>query len=364
MMQRLRHIAQFALPVGATLAVAGAVGDEVLRLRRPPAVHFPQRPTALDATDEELIMELEGLRTSRGIGYLLVPASSYPWVESHPDLDAHITSSCRLVLDEPQSARLFAIQDVEDPTQDNPALDELDGMPLPPIEMIRLTTGMNYRVDKLPRAFYREGQRGAAWISDALGKHGRAMADFRSVLDFGCGCGRVIRHWKSIEGPEYHGSDLNDYMIRWASENLPFAEFTVNGDTPPLAYEDKSFDLVYTISVFTHLLEPLQREWAVEMGRLIAPGGMLILTTHGPQMVASLDEDARRAFGQAGGQESFDAGERIVIRPEGAGTNALAAFHPESYVRDVLAPAAEMEVVDYLPMGATDAHQDAFVLVK
>jgi SAM-dependent methyltransferase len=360
---RLRRVAQMALPLDASVAVAGPSEAEMLKLSKPRVLQFPrEQATADTAGDTDLIDELEQLR-SNDVRYLLVPAANLEWLESRKSLAAHVSQSCRLVVDEPSAARVFALVEVEDYSD---RCRDLDGLPFPPAEMMRLTAGFHPKVqgEKLCRGFFAQSQLAENWITDTLAGQGRAMADFRSVLDFGCGCGRVIRRWKAVKGPEFHGSDFNEYLIGWASANLPFATFTVNDYAPPLSYADESFDLVYAISVFTHFLEPLQREWATEMGRLIGPGGMLIFTTHGPQNLAKLGEGAQPVLEAAGGQERFDDGELIVIRPELAGTNALAAFHPERYVRDVLVPAAGMEVADYLPMAATDARQDVYVLVK
>ena len=73
-----------------------------------------------------------------------------------------------------------------------------------------------------------------------------------SILDFGCGCGRVVRWWRDLPA-EIHGSDFNPTLVRWCRENLPFGVFEVNRPEPPLPYPDDSFDLVYALSVLTHL---------------------------------------------------------------------------------------------------------------
>lgn len=60
-------------------------------------------------------------------------------------------------------------------------------------------------------------------------------------------------------------------------------------------------------------------------------------------------------------RERFDRGE-LVLRHRGYEEgNLCSAFHPETYIRDVLC--RDLEVVDYIELGATDASQD-FVLVR
>ena len=72
-----------------------------------------------------------------------------------------------------------------------------------------------------------------------------AIEQFGSMLDFGCGCGRMIRHWHDLPRRRLHGCDYNPLLVAWCSEHLPFAEFRGNALEPPLPYEDDQFDLVY-----------------------------------------------------------------------------------------------------------------------
>ena len=87
------------------------------------------------------------------------------------------------------------------------------------------------------------------------------MQQFRAVLDFGCGCGRIIRHWKDLKGPVIYGSDYNPQLVEFCRRALPFARFSVNRLRSPLDYEDSTFDFIYAISVFTHLEEGDEDFW-------------------------------------------------------------------------------------------------------
>ena len=57
---------------------------------------------------------------------------------------------------------------------------------------------------------------------------------------------------------------------------------------PPLPYEDDRFDLVYSVSIFTHLDEQLQRPWIEELTRVVRPGGLVLVTVTGPEPVTEL----------------------------------------------------------------------------
>ncbi|HEX4011435.1 MAG TPA: class I SAM-dependent methyltransferase [Solirubrobacteraceae bacterium] len=106
--------------------------------------------------------------------------------------------------------------------------------------------------------------------------------DGRSVLDFGCGAGRTLRHFvadrRSIE---LWGCDIDASSIAWLQEHMaPPLHVFVNGERPPLPQPDESFDVVYCISVFTHLTDSWS-EWLLELHRVLKPGGLLIATFMG-----------------------------------------------------------------------------------
>ncbi|MEK6274765.1 MAG: methyltransferase domain-containing protein [Actinomycetota bacterium] len=212
-----------------------------------------------------------------------------------------------------------------------------DGLPLPPASLrtvVAGTPGVTW--------FVESGRQQADIIREAFERHGKPVDEADRMLDFGCGCGRVLRHWSDLSGPEIHGSDYNRRLIRWCESNLPFAQFSVNDLHPPLEHESGTFDLAYGISVFTHLPEDLERAWIAELGRILAPGGLLLLTTHGEGYLDRLDAAER---------ERYLAGDAVVRWASVAGTNLCTTFHPEGYVRERLAP--ELELLEFTPEGGS-----------
>ena len=224
-----------------------------------------------------------------------------------------------------------------------------DGLPVPPPGLIVRVAGT---AD--PAWFLESGRRAADSVRAALERTGTPIGALGSILDFGCGCGRVTRRWADLNGTAVHGSDANERAVEWCRWNLPFARFDANGLAPPLAYEDATFDLVYALSVFTHLPEELQLAWVGELRRVLRPGGLLLLSTHGERYRERLDpaEQAR-----------FDGGGLVVRWAEEAGTNLCSAFHPREYVEGTLA--ADLDLVDFEPEGAAgNPHQDLYLLRK
>jgi SAM-dependent methyltransferase len=107
----------------------------------------------------------------------------------------------------------------------------------------------------------------------------------KRVLDFGCGAGRTLRHFAGeAEVAEFWGSDIDAESIRWLDDNLcpPFHVF-VNGVAPPLDQPDARFDLIWCVSVFTHLTD-LWSAWLLELHRVLKPGGLFACTFMGEGM--------------------------------------------------------------------------------
>jgi SAM-dependent methyltransferase len=185
---------------------------------------------------------------------------------------------------------------------------------------------------------------------DAIAAH-VPLEELESVLDFGCGCGRVTRYWDTFAG-NVSGSDVSAKAIDWCRGHLGFARFETNELAPPLAFADESFDLVYALSVFTHLTGELQLAWRDELRRVLRPRGRLLLTTHGRSYLPRLEP---------ADQARFDHGELVVRWGDLPGTNLCSAYHPEEYVRTTLAQG--FTFVELEPEGARgNPTQDLVVL--
>jgi SAM-dependent methyltransferase len=167
-----------------------------------------------------------------------------------------------------------------------------------------------------------------------------------AILDFGCGCGRVARHWAALEGPEVYGSDYNRELIDWCRANLPFMAAATNGREPPFPF-DRHFDLVYAISVFNHLTEATQLAWIAECRRVLHRGGLLLFTTLGERYLDYLDARER---------ERFASGELVTQFDEVEGLNLCGAWHPEPFLDRMLKGFERIESIDRALDGvATDS---------
>ena len=117
------------------------------------------------------------------------------------------------------------------------------------------------------RPWLRQGKFVARTLTDQLPAN--VSLSGARVLDFGCGAGRVLRHLIEDVGDdgELHGVDIDRPSIDWLQANAsPPLHAATCGELPSLPYPDEHFDLVYAMSVFTHLTE----HWA---GWLLQSGG-------------------------------------------------------------------------------------------
>jgi SAM-dependent methyltransferase len=225
-----------------------------------------------------------------------------------------------------------------------------DGLPLPPTRL-RSQAGPRHADAAF---FLRSGERHAELIRGLLHEQGSSLEEVESLLDFGCGCGRVMRHWSQLPRTRVFGCDINPKMVEWCAEHLRFADIRVNDISPPLPYENSTFDLVYAFSVFTHLPEDLQQSWVRECFRVLKENGYLLISTLGEHYISlgRLTESER---------QSFRDGNVVVLYESSPGTSLCSAYHPPEYVRRHLAP--ELELVSFLP-SADDGHHDLHLFRK
>src|SRR5262245_60796797 len=100
-----------------------------------------------------------------------------------------------------------------------------------------------------------------------LQEAGLEFANFRNILDLGCGVGRFLFAFQNELGPQQklYGCDVYEACAAWCQENIDFAETAHTGIEPPLPYRNGQFDFVYALSVFTHLRLDMQFRWAWEI---------------------------------------------------------------------------------------------------
>ena len=222
------------------------------------------------------------------------------------------------------------------------------GGPLPPRSLLQKVQ-MTPWIDE----YLEVGSRSHRSILDAVGRH-RNLKDSCAALDFGCGLSRTLRHF--ADGPSahwhLHGCDVDPPLVEWSRSAFPHMDIRVNAVAPPLPWEDRSFDLVWAVSVFTHFDSAGQRVWADELARVIKPGGLAAITTMGPHAFGGFPN-----LQSPENQECLDKG--FFFHRAGDTFNSNGAFHTEDGVRDVFG--GGFEILEWTS-GGLDGFQDLTVM--
>lgn len=136
-----------------------------------------------------------------------------------------------------------------------------------------------------------QGQAHTVKMRELMKASGFPLESCERILDFGCAAGRMIR-WLADLAPrcELWGVDINEAHTYWCQQNLgPQFKFANSTTFPHLPFEDRTFDFIYSGSVFTHISE-LADAWLLELRRITRPGGRLFLSVHDKQFMKTLFE--------------------------------------------------------------------------
>src|SRR5581483_8314373 len=224
-----------------------------------------------------------------------------------------------------------------------------DGFPLPPADLLFTVIATRWA-----STFLDSGARIVGAMERELEYAGRPLSNFDTILDFGCGCGRLTRQLPARTNAKLFGCDYNPRLVRWSSEHLSFADFKINFLDPPLPYPDASFDFVFARSVFTHLPEAGQIAWIEELRRVLKPDGVLYFTTHGRQFFDQLSKSEA---------ETVLKGGLAVHLAEEAGRNICSSFALPEYVSRHLLQG--FTLLRFVP-GTREDHlrQDSYIVSK
>jgi len=167
--------------------------------------------------------------------------------------------------------------------------------PLPDADLISLVAG-----HRDIQSFDLSRRASVQVIISVLEQTGIDYTNFRSILDFGCGCGRVLAGWEEFLPSETHlfGCDINPRLVDFCQKNISHAETVRCSYYPPLPYRDGQFDLIYAASVYTHLSLPAMLQWTGEVARILRPGGVALITFHGSYYHSTLAEISKSGSSQ------------------------------------------------------------------
>lgn len=221
---------------------------------------------------------------------------------------------------------------------------------LPPEFFIYETYRLNYKW------YYEDGRNTAEEIVTLLSKYFDLTKQNTRILDWGCGPGRIVRHFpRLLRNAEIHGTDYNETYINWCRENLKEINFSMNKIEPPVKYKDSFFDAVMGLSIFTHLSEKNHFDWIKELHRIIKFGGGMLITTQGEAYYPKLTEPEKKIFNsnQLVTRQYLDEGNRLY-----------STFHPIEFMKKLLA--GRFEIIEHIrgKSEKNESSQDSWLLKK
>jgi SAM-dependent methyltransferase len=190
----------------------------------------------------------------------------------------------------------------------------------------------------------------------------RDYADYAAILDWGCGCARVARFVGELAPRKLTGVYIDPDNIDWCKKNIAAAEFARIDLDPPLPFADGSFDLVYGISVFTHLSETDQDRWLAELQRITKPGAAVLMSIQAEIAFLRADGDFQRflALEQTGFHVYGRCPDLDEVLPEVKKTDYYKnVFHSRRYIYQHWN--RYFEIVDVID-GAIAGYQDLVVM--
>lgn len=219
---------------------------------------------------------------------------------------------------------------------------------LPPSYVLYETYKMDYQ------NYFEDGKNSAKDISELLSEF--IQLEDKTVLDWGCGPARVVRHLPSLlPQTKIYGSDYNGIIVKWCKENIERVEFEKNELLPPLNFQDLFFDAVYALSVFTHLSEENHCKWMQELSRVIKPGGIFLFTTQGNAFFNKLSQDEKG---------KFRMGDIVVRGKVKEGHRTYSSFQPEIFIQSLVS--SNWKILKFIPGTLQDwgPEQDMWIIQK
>lgn len=220
---------------------------------------------------------------------------------------------------------------------------------LPPDYLMYESFQINYK------KYYTDSIETAKWLTNHFKKH--IELKNVKVLDWGCGPGRIIRHLPEIIGndSEYYGTDYNSKTITWCHQNLKGISFNQNTLKATLPYSDEFFDIIYGISVFTHLSEQMHYEWYNELFRILKPKGIMFFTTQGDNFKIKLTDTE---------VQDFNNGLLIVRGKVKEGHRTYSAFQPKKFMMELFKNVEVLEHIEIPHEKGKLPPQDIWIIKK
>ncbi|WP_458070343.1 class I SAM-dependent methyltransferase [Rhodanobacter sp. BL-MT-08] len=104
------------------------------------------------------------------------------------------------------------------------------------------------------------------------------LHDGQSLVDLGCGSGRLASALGQHMAIEYCGIDVVRALLKYAKKKSPENYRFILNRSLSVPLPDASFDMATAFSVFTHLLHHESYIYLEELHRVVRPGGSVVFS--------------------------------------------------------------------------------------
>ena len=134
------------------------------------------------------------------------------------------------------------------------------------------------------KAFYRH-------VKGVYAEHGPGPLDAATILDFGCGWGRLTRFFaRDVSPGNLLGCDPVEEILDVCRRDRVPADLRLSEFVPERLPFEQGVDLAFSFSVFTHISEEAHLSCLEAIHASLNPGGLLVVTIRPP---AYLELDAK-----------------------------------------------------------------------
>ena len=131
-------------------------------------------------------------------------------------------------------------------------------------------------------SYFHCGRSALECIQTALAAASILPGRVKRILDLPCGHGRVLRYLKAaFPQAELAACDLLRDGVDFCSSTFGATAIYSRDEPEAIPIDPGSFDLIWVGSLFTHLDAPLWPRFLTVLRNSLAPGGLLVFSTHG-----------------------------------------------------------------------------------
>ncbi|MEE4639003.1 MAG: class I SAM-dependent methyltransferase [Wenzhouxiangella sp.] len=135
------------------------------------------------------------------------------------------------------------------------------------------------------RDYLADGWRTLSELMVLLESLDRPLLKTASMLEFACGFGRFTRHLAPLLPGRVSCADVLPGSVEFVREQFGVHAFESAMNPAQVHFPDR-YELVFVLSLFTHLPVASWRAWLQTLAEAVKPGGLLLLSFHNEQAAA------------------------------------------------------------------------------